>query len=1105
MKIFFTLLSSLPKLEFSQGLVGWAGWFMLGGLLAVLLWNWKSYLKPWEKAQRWLFFLLLLLIPITVLFIGFKLPPGSALTPPLIPEDPTGPAIMIFSALPWVLAAGFFGPLPAASLAIISGFLRALWDTHSFFTPLEMALLATLFSVAINQRYRTPFFRLLRHPLPAAILFSLIYPLFSLFDTILTAQGLLVNRLDYALTHLGGATLAMGIELLVASLFAEVIAIAFPSLWGRNEPLKPSPPENSLQARFLYSMSPLALALILSLMVGDWLVAGNAARDMLRERMANAAEMAAKSLPYFLETGQSLISELALNPQLQNANPAQLDDLLSEDFHTIPFFRQLFILDTSGEMLASYPSADYISSQAPTEEQRGFKIALDGVPVQTYTIPPETGETSAQVTFIATITNSLGSVDRVLIGRSDLASNPFSQSVLTSINTLESVGGQGLLIDENDRIIYHSDPKMVMSSYTSRTPTDAVFYDGTAPDGTRRLVYYQPVVGHPWAVVLTVPASFTQQLALNIAAPLLAMIVLLSLLAMIVVSWVLRAVTGSLQNLSLEAGRISQGQLDHPLAVDGEDEVGRLRRSFEQMRISLKARLDELNRLLVVSQGVASSLDMSEAVKPILEAALATGASAARVVLTPAIMPDLDSDTPTQTSFGIGPARELYSDLDEQVLNLTRQQDRLILTNPSRPRMLSFTPGSPRPEALLAVALRHENTYYGTLWVVYDRAHLFIEEEVRFLATLAGQAALAAANSRLFLNAEIGRQRLAAILASTPDPVLVTDQHDRLLLANPAAWQVLGLGMDADDGKPIERVISEKELTRLLRSSSAEKQSSEVALPNGRTYLATATSVLAEGQRVGRICVLRDVTYFKELDALKSDFVSTVSHDLRSPLTLMRGYATMLEMVGELNEQQTNYVRKIVSGVESMSRLVNNLLDLGRIEAGIDLQLEMVLVRDIVEKVASALQLQATQKRIQLNIDIPQQTVPLIEADPALLQQALHNLVENAIKYTRAEGKVTIGAKARQDRMVFEVNDNGIGVSPMDQPRLFEKFYRGAQQGSKDQQGTGLGLAIVKSIVERHKGQVWVESQLGKGSTFFISLPIRQPKRVNEGAAIKKH
>lgn len=200
----------------------------------------------------------------------------------------------------------------------------------------------------------------------------------------------------------------------------------------------------------------------------------------------------------------------------------------------------------------------------------------------------------------------------------------------------------------------------------------------------------------------------------------------------------------------------------------------------------------------------------------------------------------------------------------------------------------------------------------------------------------------------------------------------------------------------------------------------------------------------------------------------------------------------MLEMVGELNEQQQGYVRKIVLGVEGMAHLVNNLLDLGRIEAGVGLQLEVVPVQALVERVVSSLQVQATQKRVQLTQEIVPQTVAMIEVDQALVQQGLHNLVENAIKYTERGGQVRVRVSSEHDSLTFEVRDTGIGISPVDQPRLFEKFYRGARQGMKKQQGSGLGLAIVKSIAERHGGKVWVESQLGKGSTFYLTLPVRQ-------------
>jgi len=323
----------------------------------------------------------------------------------------------------------------------------------------------------------------------------------------------------------------------------------------------------------------------------------------------------------------------------------------------------------------------------------------------------------------------------------------------------------------------------------------------------------------------------------------------------------------------------------------------------------------------------------------------------------------------------------------------------------------------------------------------------------------------------------------------------VIDQKGRLLLANPAAWKALGYGMEWEQGQPIERVVSQPELLQLIRSAAEDPRATEVALPDGRVYSATVSNVLAEGSPVGRVCVMRDVSRFKDLDALKSEFVATVSHDLRSPLTLMRGYTTMLELVGQLNEQQTGYVQKILGSVETMSRLVNDLLDLGRIEAGIGLRLELVAVSEIVSNVVSSLQLLASQRKVEVGVELDQASLPLLEADKALLQQALFNLVENAIKYTENGGSVQVKVRAAENRMVFEVTDSGVGISPVDQAHMFEKFYRGAQIGSRQARGSGLGLAIVKSIVDRHKGQVWVESQLGKGSTFFMSFPLRQPKQ----------
>jgi PAS domain S-box-containing protein len=1093
MSIIITLLSEQPFLILPTGFLGWIGvvaWLVGIGFLLRTLWH---YQKSWTLFNRVLILILLLLVPVTTFFVGARLPVWNAFPLPEVALVPKGLSLMFFSAVPWVLGSALLGPLPAAILAAISGTILAVWDTHSLFTVFETTFLALTLSWFLGQRYRSWIFKRLRQPIIAIFLLSLIYPLIYSVNSVFFTRGSITGQIDYAFSNVTAAMLVYIGPLLVSGLISEIVKYVLPDKWGGQPPWQLSPYESSLEARFLRSFIPLALIFMLALMVGDWIIAGNAARKILQDRMASTAQIVAEEVPHFLDIGQNLLLRLADKPEFYKEQQIDLGNFLQEDIRTVPFFRQVFVLDQDANSIGGYPIDDFYTVATTPEEEAGIKLALSGVRIQTYTLPALDGTTPSIISFIASIENPNGDVEGVVIGRTDIESNPFSKPILTSLESLESIGGTGFLLDEEGNILYHPDPNRLLLAYTPQENREAEFYDETGPDGTRQITYFKPAVGRPSAVVLMLPAQRFQQLAINIAAPLLGMVIILSIVAIGLIRMGLGNVTASLKSLAVETERISQGQLDHALDSVGGDEVGQLRRAFEKMRISLKERLDELNRLLMVSQGVASSLEMDNAVQPILESALATGASSARIVLVPAVIPPVTTSKPKMPSrFGLGNLTETYAKYDDQLLRLMVDQPRIVLTNPSRTTLLSFHPGIPRPESLLSIALQHENQYYGTLWVAYDSPHIFTNEEVRFLTTLAGQAALSAANRKLFWTAEFGRQRLEAILASTPDPVIVTDHQDQLLLVNPVARQVFALGEDYQNIEILEDVIPQPKLLKILRSEREETESIEVSLPNGRIYLATASSIMSDGKRIGRVCVLRDITDFKELDALKSEFVATVSHDLRSPLTLVRGYATMLSMVGDLNNQQENYIKKIVAGVEGMSRLINNLLDLGRIEAKIGLQLEKLHIQDILDEVVGAYRLQATQKQIKLHVPVPQLSTPIIEADRAMLQQAFHNLLDNAIKYTPDGKEIWIRLKEQKNSLVFEFQDSGIGISTVDIPRLFEKFYRSANREAKKQSGTGLGLAIVKSIAERHGGRVWVKSQLGRGTIFYFEIPMRQ-------------
>jgi two-component system phosphate regulon sensor histidine kinase PhoR len=602
----------------------------------------------------------------------------------------------------------------------------------------------------------------------------------------------------------------------------------------------------------------------------------------------------------------------------------------------------------------------------------------------------------------------------------------------------------------------------------------------------RQWVFYQQIPQTGWSVNITTPGWMIQQEVLQIAGLMLLLSLGIVLLVCGLIWLSLGGISKTIGRLTLDAEKIAGGQLSIPIRpVKDSDEIGQLSHAFEKMRGALKNRMDELNSLVEVSQGVASSLAIQEALKPILDAALGDNASAARIIVeSPG-----DGDAGPVMGYGTGPSSEAYAYLDDQISELTRAHGQLVIGNLQRGRVLSFPPEKSHPAALVAIPLQSDDEDHGILWVAYDAPRDFTDEEIRFIKTLAGEAVLASSNARLYDSAALGRQRLEAVLAATPDPVLVIDQKARLILMNPAARALAGAEEATLVGKQVREVFPQEEFRKLLTGVGEGQVSKEIQYPDGRMFYATLSPVILDGKLVGKACLLRDVTRFKELDGLKTEFVATVSHDLRSPLLTARGYASMLSMVGELNEQQKSYLQKILDGIDDMSELVNNLLDPDRLKGGKTLKMEAVEIGSIVNDVIETLRQQAVQKKIELQVDLGKNDRKTINADRALLERALYNLVENAIKYAPVSGSAGLTVKADREHVTFEVRDNGNGIAPLDLPHIYDRppFEEGGLDSSK----TSWGLSIVKTIAEQHGGRVWVESQLGQGSTFYMELALK--------------
>ena len=360
----------------------------------------------------------------------------------------------------------------------------------------------------------------------------------------------------------------------------------------------------------------------------------------------------------------------------------------------------------------------------------------------------------------------------------------------------------------------------------------------------------------------------------------------------------------------------------------------------------------------------------------------------------------------------------------------------------------------------------------------------FSDYHVTLISALADYAAIAIENSRLYSHSEFERNKLKNILTGLEESVIVIDNDERLALINPKALETFEVKGNNLTGKRISEIIQHQEFLEII--SDARKKSParvELNLEDGRVLNAQLTHI----HEIGTVVSMQDITHLKELDRIKSDFVNTVSHDLRSPLTAILGYVELIDRVGPVNPQQVDFIERIQASVHNITSLIDDLLDLGRIEAGFDARNEIVDVSAIIQYAVDSLQSRADEKSQEIHIEIAD-TLPSVLGNPVRLRQMISNMIANSIRYTPEKGRIAVFAQAEDEQVILQVIDNGPGIPPADQPYIFDKFYR-ASNVSLDVPGTGLGLAIVKSIVENHLGRVWVSSKLGEGATFTVVLP----------------
>lgn len=528
---------------------------------------------------------------------------------------------------------------------------------------------------------------------------------------------------------------------------------------------------------------------------------------------------------------------------------------------------------------------------------------------------------------------------------------------------------------------------------------------------------------------------------------------------------------------------------DRTLLYEKLDQAGEFQRNLQKWVIgetrrntrSLQKRVDDLERLRHIGRQISASLQLDKVLKEVVIAAVELSAAeeAQLLLLDPSSGELILRSSYTRDQ---GQTRLLRLPVHDTLIGevFTKKQPLSLDGDGLKKIQTAFL-----VRALIFVPLLMGEEAVGVLGVLNRRqSRTFTEYDRTLLEALADFATIAIQNANLYHSNDVEREKLTTILNQIQDAVLMIDLEKKLLFVNNTAMGAFRWAEKPVSGVPIEQVINNQEISLILQEVDSQKGKwHEIHLDGEEVWNCQITPI--EG--VGYVITLHEITHFKELDRQKTDFVNAVSHDIRSPLTAILGYTELIKRVGETNERQREYLRRIQNSVQGITALITDLLDLGRIEAGMDTHKELLEIDSLIVRSIETVAGSAAEKGTEIQIDI-QKPLPPVYGNAIRIQQMVTNLVSNALKYTQRGGKVGVRAWQEQGQVVLQVWDNGVGIPLAEQPHIFEKFFRGSNL-PEGEGGTGLGLTIVKSIVDDHRGRIWLESQEGVGTTFTVVLP----------------
>lgn len=864
----------------------------------------------------------------------------------------------------------------------------------------------------------------------------------------------------------------------------------------------------------------LIIPFLVTLVIFDRIVGERIRRDVESNDLALARAIALET-DSSISSSLNMVENLVTYPSVIEMDKVGIAEVFRVALNTRPDVNLIYRLDANGIMLFHYPIGPTSTVGVDFSFRSYFQNSLTSTKplISEGRISPTTNQA------VATAVMPIRSADGTFLGL--VGANIKLESLSETLSAIVTEHGdeqefEVLILDASGQVIAYPNAEYLLKPASEILPN--IYQD--ALDGgngssvemdfqnNERLYTYASIPTLGWGVVISRPTAdaFATQIILERITQVSAATFLLIGLAFwgILSIRVIRPIE-KLAPVSEAIGLNQEIEANQRTQIERMskrgDQIGHLIRSILRMEDSITTRMKEQETLLETSATVVSSLDLNTVLNRILEQA----GRLLDVQMIAIIALDKKQD-----EFRIRASRGLSQRFTEQ-LSLQPNEPSSVSMRALRAREPiqvsdtetdpSYLPQRPRARAegyrsVLGVPLNTQHAPPTVILVFRADPHEFTSNEVNLLSSFANQATMAIENAILFERSDMRLQeqtsRLEALVESMDDGLILGDLHGRVIYANRRVTDIAELSPEDMSDIQVERVMNlilnkstESKIDEMKQMLEGSLQKMELTLSHfERTLQLRVESFDVTDSRddpIGRGLLLHDITIDRELDRMKSNLISTVSHELRTPLAAIKGYASTL-LADDVEwdvKSQKEFLSIISDETDRLTNLVNNLLDLSRMEAGsLQLSLEKCGIEETIARAAK--QARLTESRLQVQIEAG---LGFFYADPPRIETILRNLFENAVKYGGDQVSIRVKVSREHGAMVFRVKDNGPGI-PLDKSKkIFERFYRLDDSLARATSGAGLGLAICQGLVRAHNGEIWVEPK-SAGACIAFSIPL---------------